>query len=180
MFWSLYSSIRTENGDLQGKSPYSLRMRENMDQKNSECKYFLRNVCFFLRMNKILTRGTILVKSIVVLAIRRISELTEAQNILEGIFLPKKVMWLIWKKISFIRQLRCKFSIMDSYWEVKKGSFTRIFIFLLEFQLIRIIIIAMINIIIECHRSSINKKTLENIRAFRRFCFFVWKSHIFS
>ena len=63
-----------------------------MDQKNSECKYFLRNVCFFLRMNKILTRGTILVKSIVVLAIRRIFELTEAQNILEGIFLPKKVM----------------------------------------------------------------------------------------
>ena len=35
-FWSLFSLIRTEGGDLFTKSPYSIRMRENTDQKNSE------------------------------------------------------------------------------------------------------------------------------------------------
>ena len=33
-FWSLFSRMRTEYGDLLGKSPYSARMRENMDEKN--------------------------------------------------------------------------------------------------------------------------------------------------
>ena len=34
-FWSLFSSIWTEYGDLRSKSPYSVQMRENTDQKNS-------------------------------------------------------------------------------------------------------------------------------------------------
>ena len=32
-FWSVFSHIRTECGDLFGKSPYSVRIRENTDQK---------------------------------------------------------------------------------------------------------------------------------------------------
>ena len=32
-FWSVFSSIRTEYGDLFCKSPYSVRIQENMDQK---------------------------------------------------------------------------------------------------------------------------------------------------
>ena len=32
-FWSLFSCIRTEYGDLIGKSPYSVRIQENVDQK---------------------------------------------------------------------------------------------------------------------------------------------------
>ena len=32
-FWSVFSYIRTENGDLLRKSPYSVRIQENTDQK---------------------------------------------------------------------------------------------------------------------------------------------------
>ena len=32
-WWSVFSSIRTENGDLLRKSPYSVRIQENADQK---------------------------------------------------------------------------------------------------------------------------------------------------
>ena len=31
--WSLFSCIRTEYGDLWSKSPYSVQMQENTDQK---------------------------------------------------------------------------------------------------------------------------------------------------
>ena len=33
-FWSLFSCIRTEYGDLLRKSPYSVRVQKNTDQKN--------------------------------------------------------------------------------------------------------------------------------------------------
>ena len=36
IFWSVFSRIRIQHGDLQSKSLYSVRMRENEDQKNSE------------------------------------------------------------------------------------------------------------------------------------------------
>ena len=42
-FWSLFSHIRTQYGDLLRKSPYSVWMRENTDQKNSEYGHFLRS-----------------------------------------------------------------------------------------------------------------------------------------
>ena len=32
-FWSVFSCIRTEYGDLLRKSPYSVRIQENTDQK---------------------------------------------------------------------------------------------------------------------------------------------------
>ena len=34
-FWSVFSRIRNEYGDLRSKSPYSVRMRENTDQNFS-------------------------------------------------------------------------------------------------------------------------------------------------
>ena len=34
-FWSVFSHIRTEYGDLLCKSPYSVLMRENTDQKKN-------------------------------------------------------------------------------------------------------------------------------------------------
>ena len=33
-FWSVFSCIRTEYGDLFRKSPYLVRIQENVDQKN--------------------------------------------------------------------------------------------------------------------------------------------------
>ena len=42
-FWSVFSRIRTEYGDLRRKSPYSVWMQKNMDQKNSEYRHFLRS-----------------------------------------------------------------------------------------------------------------------------------------
>ena len=39
-FWSVFSRIRTEYGDLLCKFPYSVLMRENADQKNSEYGHF--------------------------------------------------------------------------------------------------------------------------------------------
>ena len=47
-FWSLFSRIRTEYGDLRNKSPYSVQIRENKDQKNSEYRHFLHSVTLFM------------------------------------------------------------------------------------------------------------------------------------
>ena len=38
-FWSAFSRIRAKYGDLLRKSPYSVRMREKMDQKISVFKH---------------------------------------------------------------------------------------------------------------------------------------------
>ena len=37
-FWSVFSRIQTEYGERI--CPYSVRMRENTDRKNSECGHF--------------------------------------------------------------------------------------------------------------------------------------------
>ena len=55
-FWSVFSHIRTEGGDLFGKSPYSVRIRENTDQKKLGIwtlftqRRQLQNVMFFKQM----------------------------------------------------------------------------------------------------------------------------------
>ena len=43
-FWSVFSHIRTEYGEIRSISPFSVRMRENTDQKNSKYGYFSRSV----------------------------------------------------------------------------------------------------------------------------------------
>ena len=43
LFWSAFSSIWTEYGEILRISPYSVRMRENADQNNSEHGHFLRS-----------------------------------------------------------------------------------------------------------------------------------------
>ena len=40
LFWPVFSRIRT---DYLCISPYSVRMRENTDQNNSECGHFSRS-----------------------------------------------------------------------------------------------------------------------------------------
>ena len=42
-FWSVFSRIRTEYGEIRSVSPYSVQMRENTDQKNSKYGYFSRS-----------------------------------------------------------------------------------------------------------------------------------------
>ena len=42
-FWSLFSRIWIEHGGLLRKSPCSVRIRENTDQKNSEYGHILRS-----------------------------------------------------------------------------------------------------------------------------------------
>ena len=59
-FWSVFSSIRTEYGDILRISPYSVRMRENMDQKNSECGHFSCSVFFKKRLLKIILKTSVL------------------------------------------------------------------------------------------------------------------------
>ena len=44
LFWSVFSRIWTENGEIGSISSYSLRMRENTDQNNSKYGQFLRSV----------------------------------------------------------------------------------------------------------------------------------------
>ena len=46
LFWSAFSPIRTEYGQIRSISPYSLQMQENADQYNSEQEHFLRSVKF--------------------------------------------------------------------------------------------------------------------------------------
>ena len=40
LFWSVFSRILTEYGDIRSISPYSVRMRENADQNNFEYRHF--------------------------------------------------------------------------------------------------------------------------------------------
>ena len=40
VFWSVFLFIRTEYGEILCISSYSVRMRENTDQKNSEYGHF--------------------------------------------------------------------------------------------------------------------------------------------
>ena len=43
LFWSAFSRIRTGYGEILRISPYSVRMRENTDQDNSEYGHFSRS-----------------------------------------------------------------------------------------------------------------------------------------
>ena len=40
LFWSVFFRIRTEYGEIWSICPYSVRMRENTDQNNSEYEHF--------------------------------------------------------------------------------------------------------------------------------------------
>ena len=40
LFWSVFSRIRTEYGEIPRISPYSVQMRENTDRINSEYRHF--------------------------------------------------------------------------------------------------------------------------------------------
>ena len=42
LFWCAFSRIRTKYEEMLRISPYSVRMRENADQNNSEYGHFLR------------------------------------------------------------------------------------------------------------------------------------------
>ena len=44
LFWSIFSRIWIEYGEMQSICLYSVRMRENADQDNSEYRHFLRSV----------------------------------------------------------------------------------------------------------------------------------------
>ena len=50
LFWSAFSRIWTEYGEILRISPYSVRMRENVDQNNSEYGHFLRSACFVIQI----------------------------------------------------------------------------------------------------------------------------------
>ena len=43
LFWSAFSRVRTEYGEILRISPYSVRMRGNTDQNNSAYGHFSRN-----------------------------------------------------------------------------------------------------------------------------------------
>ena len=43
LFWSVFFPIQTEYGEIRNISPYSVRMRENADRKNSEYVHFSRS-----------------------------------------------------------------------------------------------------------------------------------------
>ena len=44
LFWSVFSRIRTEYGEILRIPPYSVRIQENTDQNNSEYGHFLRSL----------------------------------------------------------------------------------------------------------------------------------------
>ena len=46
-FWSIFSPIRSEYGEIQSICLYSVWMRENTDQNNSEYRHFLSSVGLF-------------------------------------------------------------------------------------------------------------------------------------
>ena len=50
LFWSVFSRIRTEFGDILPISSYSVRIRENTDQNNSDYGHFLRSLLPLIHM----------------------------------------------------------------------------------------------------------------------------------
>ena len=55
LFWSAFFRIRTEYGEIR-ISPYSVRMRENADQNNSEHGHFLQIALILKLLTERLTR----------------------------------------------------------------------------------------------------------------------------
>ena len=55
LFWSSFSRIRTEYGEIQSISPYSVQMPENAAQNNSEYGHFSRSDCI---LNEIISLDT--------------------------------------------------------------------------------------------------------------------------
>ena len=53
-FWSVFSCIRTENGDLWNKSPDSVRIQENTDQKKLLIWTLFTQSVLFLKQKKTL------------------------------------------------------------------------------------------------------------------------------
>ena len=47
LFWSAFSHIRTEYGEIPSISPYSVLMRENADQNNTEYRHFSRSAYYY-------------------------------------------------------------------------------------------------------------------------------------
>ena len=47
-FWSVFSRILTEFGEILHISSYSVQIQENTDQKNSKYGHFLRRVIYIL------------------------------------------------------------------------------------------------------------------------------------
>ena len=52
LFWSVFSCIRTEYGEIRSISPYPVRMRETTDQKNFELRHFSRSDTIIGKKNK--------------------------------------------------------------------------------------------------------------------------------
>ena len=59
LFWSAFSCIRTEYGQMRSISPYSVRMRENVDQNNSEYGHFLRSVRLVFSFSFLFVNGVV-------------------------------------------------------------------------------------------------------------------------
>ena len=57
LFWSAFPSIRTGNGDIRSISTYSVRMRENTDQNNSEYGHFSRSLICHRKYQKPVADG---------------------------------------------------------------------------------------------------------------------------
>ena len=49
LFWSAFFHIWTEYGDIRSISPYSVRMRENADQNNSQYGHFSRSDYYLIK-----------------------------------------------------------------------------------------------------------------------------------
>ena len=84
------------------------------------------------------------------------------------------------KNIPFIRNLSSKFLIIVFYLKVKEQEFTRIFIFIIEFQLMRINFFVNIFKLFVVERLSINLKRFENVVALRLSCFLLEETTSFA
>ena len=95
LFWSTFSCIWTEYGEILRISPYSVRMRENADQNNSEYGYVLHSALYcqlieiFIRKTFVsLSSNQILLKSSLIF-FRSVGELNK-------IFLTFQNCDLVW------------------------------------------------------------------------------------
>ena len=60
LFWFIFSRIWTEYREIRTISPYSVRMRDNMNQNNYEYGHVLRSDCFhWIQFHKAISVATI-------------------------------------------------------------------------------------------------------------------------
>ena len=123
----IFCCIRTKYGEIRSISPYSVRVREDMDQNNSEYGHFWRSEVYIT--TKMVKN---MMKSMVVMSLVMMQGLKNSvEQLIDKLIFWKKILYEIWifhGKWKFFKLTQCEkcsvfgvslvriFSIRTEYW----------------------------------------------------------------